>query len=57
MTAGDDSHFGTSAPPASTTVVTTIASTTFIIGPARYTWNRTHLLFDRNSSGAPTRSS
>ena len=29
--------------------------TMFMTGPARYTWNRIHLLFDRNSSGAPVR--
>ena len=41
-----------STPWYSTTAVRTSASRRFITGPMIRTWNRSHFVFDRNSSGA-----
>jgi hypothetical protein len=56
-TAGCARYAGISAPCASTMASTTTASTMFITGPMIRTWNRSHLVFERNSSGAPDRGS
>ena len=57
ITAARSRNAGTRAPCISTIHISTSASRMFITGPMIRTWNRSHLVFERNSSGWPVRGS
>jgi hypothetical protein len=57
MTGARSRNAGTWAPCISTIHIRKTASRMFITGPMTRTWNRSHLVFDRNSSGCPVRGS